>query len=289
MRLKKTGEKGGFPRFKSFARMKSLQYPQSGFRLGAKLKVTPFGEIRIKQHREIEGKIKTLTLKRSATGKWFATFCVKQESKPARENAGPQVGIDLGLKELAVISDGTVIHNPRHLKGYESDLATAQRQLSRKKLRSRSRRKAKLRVARLHEKVASTREDFLHKTTTSLVNDYSLIALEELAPKQMAQENYGKQINDAGWGTFANMLGYKAEDAGCQIVFVNPKGTTKTCSCCGQQQDMPLSERIYYCPSCGMIKDRDLNAAINILTRAHAQTTLGHSGSNAYGLATKVA
>ena len=280
-KLRKKGIDCGFPRFKSIDRMRSLSYPQAGFKLlsDKELKVSPFGKLKIRQHRKIEGKIKTLTLKKAPTGKWFATFCVEQEPKLPRENLGQQVGIDLGLKELAVISDGTVIHNPRHLKDYESDLASAQRQLSRKVKGSKNRKKSKLRVAKLHEKVSNTREDFLHKTTTQLVSNYSLIALEELAPKQMAQENFGKQINDASWGKFANMLGYKAESAGCQIVFVNPKGTTKTCSCCGFSQDMPLSERIYYCPSCGMIKDRDLNAAINILNRA----TLGHSGSNASG------
>jgi putative transposase len=284
-KLRKKGIQCGFPRFKSIDRMRSLYYPQAGFKLlsDKELKVSPFGELKIRQHREIGGKIKTLTLKKSPSGKWFATFVVEQEPVSPKENSGQQVGIDLGLKEFGVISNGMVIHNPRHLKAYESDLASAQRHLSRKVKGSQNRKKAKLKVAKLHERVSNIRADFLHKTTTDLVSNYSLIALEELAPKQMVQENYGKQINDAGWGTFTSMLSYKAESAGCEVVFVNPKGTTKTCSCCGYQQDMPLSERIYYCPSCGMLKDRDLNAAINILGRAQAQTTLGHSGSNASG------
>jgi putative transposase len=284
-KLRKKGIQCGFPRFKSIDSMRSLYYPQAGFKLlsDREVRVAPFGKLKIKQHREIEGIIKTLTLKKTPTGKWFATFCVEQEPQPITKNMGQQVGIDLGLKELAVISDGTIIHNPRHLKGYVSDLASAQRKLSKKVKGSKNRKKAKLKVAKLHEKVSNTRDDFLHKTTTNLVSTYSLIALEKLASKEMSQQNFGKQINDASWNKFANMMSYKAESAGCEIVFVNPRGTTKTCSCCGNIQDMPLSERTYNCPNCGMIKDRDLNAAINILERSQAKTTMGHIGSNASG------
>jgi len=110
------------------------------------------------------------------------------------------------------------------------------------------------------------------------VNDYSFIALEKLASKEMSEENYGKQIHDAGWSMFANMLAYKAEGAGCRVVFVDPKDTSKTCSRCGSiRDDLSLWDRTYTCPKCGLSTDRDLNAAVNILIRA----TEGHSGSNA--------
>lgn len=276
-KLKKKGVKCGFPRFKSFDRMKSLFYPQAGFSLDKKLRVTPFGEISIKKHREIKGKIKTLSLKREPSGKWFAIFCAEQESKESRINKGEKMGMDLGLKTFATLSNGETIKNPRHLKEYEEKLAWNQRLLSKKNKGSNNRKKAKLKVARIYEKVSNTRADFLHKTSTNLVNDYSLIALEKLASKEMSEQNFGKSINDAGWDMFANMLCYKAEEAGCQVVFVNPKDTTRTCSNCGHTQDMPLPERIYYCPKCNMIKDRDLNASINILNRA----TAGQAGSNA--------
>ncbi|NYZ79079.1 IS200/IS605 family element transposase accessory protein TnpB [Candidatus Micrarchaeota archaeon] len=278
--MKKKGEKGGFPRFKSFDRMKSLRYPQYefGFSLDKKLKVTPFGEISIKKHREVKGRIKTLTLKKEASGKWFAVFCVDTPKEISKENRGAAVGIDLGLKTFATLSNSLKIGNPRHLMKHEDRLAFIQRKFSKKKKRSKSRKRAKVRIARLHEKVADTRKDFLHKTSTQLVNDYSFIALEKLASKEMAEQSYGKQINDAGWNMFANMLAYKAEGAGCRVVFVDPKNTSKMCSRCGNiRNDLTLWDREYDCPNCGLSIDRDLNAARNILTRA----TPGHGGSNA--------
>ena len=137
-RLKKKGVSCGFPRFKSFDRMKSLQYPQSGFKLGTKLRVTPFGEIAIKQHRKINGVIKTLALKREVSGKWYAIFTVEEAIKKKR-NKGKEVGLDLGLKSFATLSDGEVIQNPRHLKKHEEKLAFLQRNLSRCKKGSRNR------------------------------------------------------------------------------------------------------------------------------------------------------
>jgi putative transposase len=273
-RMKKEGK--GFPWFKGIDRMKSLLYPQSGFSLGRKLKVTPFGEISIRKHREMKGKVKTLTLKRESSGKFYAIFTTKMEITP-KESGGNQIGIDLGLINFATLSDGTVIKNPRHLKRHEEKLAWAQRHLSRKKKGSKNRRKAKLKVAMVHEKISNTRADFLHKISFQLANDYSFIALEKLSSKEMAKQDFGKSINDAGWNEFANMLCYKAEEAGCKVVFVDPYGTTKECSSCGEVVDKELRERRHSCPSCGLSMDRDLNASINILSRA----TAGQAGSNA--------
>jgi putative transposase len=286
-KLRKQGKECGFPRFKSIDRMKSLHYPQyeTGFWLDRKLKVTPFGEIAIKKHREITGGIKTLTLKKEASGKWFAVFTAEEEKPMPKENRGEAVGIDLGLKTFATLSNGMKINNPRHFKGYEERLAFVQRKFSRKKKRSTNRKRAKLKVAKLHEKISDCRKDFLHKITTKLVNDYSFIASERLASQKMAEENYGKQINDAGWNMFANMLAYKAEGAGCRVVFVDPKNTTKECNRCGTITEKTLRDRMHNCPCCGLTIDRDLNAAYVILKRA----TEGHSGSNASGNATIVA
>jgi len=283
--LRKKGVKCGFPRFKSFERMKSLHYPQSGFWLEKKLRVTPFGEIAIKKHREIKGKIKTLTLKRESSGKWFAIFCAETPKEVPKENKGEAIGIDLGLSTFAALSNGKVIKGPRYLKRYEDRLAFIQRRLSKCPKRSSSRKRAKVKVAKLYEKISDCRRDFLHKISTKLVNDYSIIALEKLASKEMVEEDYGKQINDAGWNMFANMLAYKAEGAGCKVVFVDPENTTKECSNCGSMTEKTLQDRIHNCPCCGLIIDRDLNAARVILIRA----TEGHSGSNASGNATIVA
>lgn len=278
---RKKGKKCGFPRFKNIDRAKSINYPQSGFSIASnKLKVTPFGKIKIIQHRKIDGTIKTLSLKREASGKWFAVFTSEIEQTDFKSNQKGQIGIDLGLKTFATLSDGTKINNPRHLAKWEKILARKQRQLSKKEKRSKNSYKARLAVAKIHEKIQNTRADFLHKESTKLVNSYSTIGLEKLQSQNMAEQEYGKQINDAGWGRFANMLSYKAEEAGCRVVFVNPKNTTKRCHVCGNKKDMPLRERIYDCEKCGTVTDRDINAAQNILQRA---TTVGQTGSNAWG------
>ncbi len=278
-KLRRISRRAGFPRFKSMDRMKSIAYVQKGFHLGTKLKVTPFGEISIVKHREMDGRAKTLVLKRESSGKWFAIFCVDEPPKAVKQNDGPRVGIDLGLQTFATLSDGNKIANPRHIRKYEERLAFLQRRLLRKRRGSRNRRKAKQRVAKMYERVKSSRRDFLHKTSKKLSDFYSLIALEDLSCQEMAETKLGKYINDAGWSTFASMLCYKAENAGGSVVLVNPRGTTKTCSSCGKMQEIPLSARIYACNGCGMVKDRDLNAAENILARA----TAGHAGSYACG------
>ncbi|MCX6777983.1 MAG: RNA-guided endonuclease TnpB family protein [Candidatus Micrarchaeota archaeon] len=284
VKLKKQGKECGFPRFKSPDRMKSLYYPQSGFSLGKRLRVTPFGGLSIKQHREIKGKIKTLTLKRESSGKWFAIFCVREDKEQQKKNCGEKIGIDLGLTNFAALSDGKIIKNPRHFRKHEERLASSQRRLSRCEKGSRNRKKAKLKVARVHEKIANCRSDFLHKLSSELVNAYSLIALENLRSKEMAEGNFGKSIHDAGWRKFADMLAYKAEGAGCKVEFVSPEGTTKECSSCGAVVEKALSERMHTCPFCGLFVDRDINAARNILKRA----TAGTAESNASGDETRV-
>jgi len=279
-KLKKQGRKAGFPRFKSIDRMKSLHYPQygSGFSLDKKLRVTPFGEIAVKKHRETKGRIKTLTLKKESSGKWFAVFCVEQEKGIPKENKGEAIGIDLGLMSFATLSNCENIKNPRHFKKHEDRLAFIQRKFSFHKKRTKNYKKAKIRVAKLHEEISDCRRDFLHKISTELVDDYSFIALEKLASQKMSEENYGKQIHDAGWNMFANMLAYKAEGAGCRVVFVNPEDTSKMCSSCGNiRDDLSLWDRTYNCPNCGLLIDRDLNSARNILMKA----TPGQGGSNA--------
>ena len=273
VKLKREGKDCGFPRFKSFDRLKSLCYPQMGFKLiGNRLKVSPFGELKIKLHRQVKGKIKTLTLKREPSGKWFAIFTVEEEIVEFHPNQGGCVGVDLGLSKLAVASDGSIIPNPRHFKKYERKIALLGRRLSRKKKGSRNRFKAKVQLARAYEKLGNARNDFLHKTSHSLVNRYSLISLENLNIKGMVEEKFGKQINDAGWGKLASMICYKAENAGCKVVFVDPSGTTKECSRCGTIVPKTLVDRVHNCPCCGLVLDRDLNASINILNRAVGHT-----------------
>jgi len=275
--LKKKGVKRGFPRFKSIDRVKSLYYPQFGFKLGSRLDVAPFGSICIVRHREIEGRIKTLTLKRETSGKWFAIFTVEQSEPMAKENYNPQVGVDVGLTHFATFSDGLVIENPRYFKKHEQKLKFLHRKLSKRIKRSRNHWKARRRLSVAFEKVSNARSDFLHKLSTEIVRSYSFIALENLEIKKMSGKRFGKSIYDVSWGMFVRMLDYKAESAGCQVVLVNPKNTSKQCSCCGYLVEKNLSERVHMCPECGLVTDRDLNAAKNILAKA----TAGMAGSNA--------
>ncbi|MFH1222472.1 MAG: transposase [Candidatus Micrarchaeota archaeon] len=284
----------GFPRFKNIDRVKSLTYPQSGFSLGnKKLKVTPFGEINIKKHREIQGEIKTLMLKREPSGKWFAIFTAEAAVQPIPMKEGESIGIDLGLMAFATLSNGEKIKKPKHMRIYEDKLADAQRELSTKRKGSKNRRKAKIIIGRIYQKVANTRKDWLHKTANTLLSQYSLIALEKLDVQGIAKE-HGRGTGDAAWSIFTNILSYKAESAGCEVVFVNPKNTTKQCSGCSEMVRKELHERQHNCPSCGLNMDRDLNAAINILNvatssrnscgqKSQHKATDGQTGSNACG------
>ncbi len=207
MKLRKAGnKKAGFPRFRSIDRMRSLHYPQFGFSLGKKLKVTPFGEVLIVQHREIKGRIKTLTIKREASGKWFACFAVEETPTIRPSNGGSRVGVDLGLKTLATLSNGSMIKNPRFVRKYEEKIAFLQRHFSRKKKGSKNRGKAKRDVAIEFEKLKNARRNFLHHLSHNMVNLYSFISLEDLASQELAGQDFGKQINDASWGELTNML-----------------------------------------------------------------------------------
>jgi len=262
---KRLGLKAGSPRFKKYGRYKSITYPQSGFEVkGKKLLLSKIGSVNIKLHRPIKGDIKTLTIKRMPSGKWFAIFSCKI-SFEAKEKLNDTVGIDLGLNHFAVLSDGQTIENPRCLRKSESKLAKVQRQFSRKKRKSRNREKARVKVTRQHEKIANQRNDFLHKISRKIVNSYSTIVVENLQiPNMMQNHHLAKSIADASWGRFIQMLSYKAEEAGGKVVEINPKDTTQICSRCGLKVPKTLSERIHLCPYCGLKMDRDVNASRNI-------------------------
>ena len=273
---KRAGKIVGFPRFKPIERMKSFAYPQFGFKLGKRLMVSGLGGIQIKKHREIEGKIKTLTIKRMPSGKWFAVFTSELDRMEVQKKDASAVGLDLGIEHFAYLSDGATVGNPRHLKCAEEKLADAQGCLSRKKKGGKNRGMARRMVACLHEKLMNRRRDFLHKTSRKLVKKYSFIAMEDLNTAGMAKGFLAKSVLDCGWAEFTAMLRYKAEEAGCEVVLVEPALTTQTCSSCGSVRKKSLAERWHKC-ACGASMHRDFNAAINILRRA----TLGHRGSNA--------
>ena len=268
---KKAGKKAGFPRFKSFERMRSFTYPQFGFKVNEKLELSKIGNIAIKKHRKMQGEIKTLTLKKSPSEKWFAIFTTESDKKAHQNVEMPKVGIDLGIENFAYLSNGEIIENPRHLKKAEKRLKKTQRKLSKKKKGSRNRRKARLNVAKAHEELTNTRRDFIHKTSKKLVDSYSLIAMENLNVSGLARGFLAKHVLDCSWAEFLSMLHYKAEEAGCEVVLVNPAHTSQRCSSCGLMQKKTLAERWYEC-SCGASMHRDLNAAKNILARVTSGT-----------------
>ncbi|MBU2590257.1 MAG: transposase [Nanoarchaeota archaeon] len=270
---KKSGKKlkVGFPRFKS--RIISITYPQSGFRIikGNRLYASKIGNLPVKLHRVMKGKIKTMTLKRNNANQWFAYFTCETEKKKTKHCFKKHVGIDVGIESFAVFSNGELIDNPKHLFKSEQKLKKFQRKLSRKKKKSNNRKIARIKVARQHNNIVNQRQDFLHKLSNKITKSYSFIAVENLTITNMVKNHcFAKHINDASWGTFIQMLSYKAVACGGQLVKVNPRGTTTNCSNCGSKQEMPLSTRIYDCPNCGIVLHRDVNSARNILDYSRA-------------------
>jgi len=282
-KAKKTGKKVkvGFPRYKKF--VSSLTFPQAGgFSIGKKkVRLSKIGNVNFVNHREIDGTPKTCTIKKTKTGEWFVTIATEKEDIFPFTNGGGAVGIDLGIKKYAVLSDGSILQNKHIPKDERRRMKRLQKIISRRKKGSNKRRKAVLKFARKYEHISRIKEDWLHKMSRNLVNSHSFIAYEELEIANMMRNHHlARSIGEESWGTFTAMLQYKAESAGCVAVAVNPKNTSRTCSGCGNVQDIPLSERTFTCVKCGMSKDRDLNASINILARA---TTSGQGGSHASG------
>ena len=262
----KTGEDPGYPRFKSKGRYDSFTFTQSGFSLTHDNRVclSKVGSIKLVYHRPIKGKIKTLTIHRSSTGKWYACFSV--ECKPERLPDNPQqVGIDVGLKTFATLSNGAEIKNPRFFRKEEKALAKAQRKHSKLAKETPERRKHRKVVARVHERIVFRRENFTHQESRTIVNSFGVICVEDLPVNRMTHNHcLAKSIADASWSAFFAQLGCKAEEAGRQFVKVNPAYTSQTCSRCGHRQPMPLDVRVFACPCCHAQLDRDLNAALNI-------------------------
>lgn len=258
-------EKAGFPRFRSSTRYDSFTYPQLGFSLrGSKLSLSKTGKVKIKLHRAIEGKIKTLTVKREA-GRWYACFSVECEAKPLPVNT-ESVGVDVGLLAFATLSDGTEIENPRHYREAQAKLRRAQRKVARRKKGSHRRRKALQLLQRVHAHVRNQRADFHHKISRWLVNNYGTIAVEDLNVKGLAGAMLAKSVSDAGWSSFFAKLEYKAVNAGRQLIKVNPSGTSQICTC-GAHTPKDLSQRWHECSVCGLSANRDHVSAQLILGR----------------------
>lgn len=271
-RVKQGAKEVGFPRFKGFGRYDSITYPQygNGVRLeGERLILSKVGAVQVVLHRPLEGTPKTVTLTRSRTGKWFACFSCETEAEPLPPT-GAVVGVDVGLSSFATLSDGQKIDNPRFYRRDEADLKRVQQRKDAAKNAQdwpeNTRQKGIL--AKIHERIANRRSDFAHKRSRELVNTYQVIVFEDLAPLEMGKSRgMRKSILDVAWTQFVQMTLVKAEEAGRRVILVNPRNTTKMCSSCGEIVPKTLSERVHICPHCGLVLDRDENAALNILQR----------------------
>ena len=263
----KAGEKPGYPRFKGYMRYDSFTFTQApdGCQIkDGKLVLYNVGHVKIILHRPMKGKIKTCTVQRSSTGKWYVSFTC--ECEPERLPELPsQVGIDVGLKSFATLSNGEEIANPRYFRKEEKALAKVQRKLSSLTKGTPERRKHRKVVARVHERIKFRRDNFTHQESRQIIDRFGTICAEDLHVNRMVHNHcLAKSIQDASWSGFFEKLFAKAEEAGRTAIKVNPAYTSQDCSRCHHRQKMPLSERVFECPCCSLHIDRDLNAALNI-------------------------
>lgn len=265
----KSGDTPGYPRFKNINRYDSITYPQYGngcFLDGNVLRLSKIGDVKVVLHRQIKGIIKTVTIKRTPTNKWYATFSVKETPNVLQPNNNA-IGIDVGLKSFIKFNNGEYISNPKFFKQEESKLKKLQSKKDKLSKTSSKRKKLSKRITYLHEKISNKRSNFAHQLSRQIVNKYSVISVEKLDVKNMMEKSYfAKSIGDAAWTQFRNLLSYKAVEAGRNYIEVNPAYTSQTCSVCGNRKKLELKDRIYECDCCDLKIDRDQNAAINILT-----------------------
>lgn len=285
------GENPGYPRFQGRNRYNSFTYTQGGYTFHEKhVTFSKIGKIRCKFHREMVGTIKTATIKYES-GQWYVMFaCELPEGTYAKQPyTDDAIGIDLGLLHFATLSTGDTIEKPQHFRKGQADLRRKQRHLSRCKRGSHRREKARKAVAKAHRKIRNQRHDFLHKASRQLVNTYEVIVFEDLAPSNMskrpkpkqdeetgqylpngtsAKSGLNKSILDAGWSTFVMYCQAKAAWAGSvTIAKVDSYKTSQICSQCGKEGSRKdLSERTHSCIHCGVVLDRDHNAALNVLS-----------------------
>jgi len=276
----KQGDTPGFPRFKAKDRYNSFTYPQNNgsfkFTDDGKLYLSKIGHVKIALHREVKGLMKTCVVKKTPTGKWFVVIAVENEIVK-KVNDKPAVGIDLGCKVFAVLSDGSKVKREWFFKKEEDNLAKAQRKLVKQVKGTVKRKQVKKVVTKIHERITNKRKNFTHQLSRKIANKYGVICVEDLNILSMQKNKTitvngitksatptHRSINDVAWNEFVNQLKYKAEEAGSLVILVNPRNTTKECSKCGKLTDKDLSQRVHSC-SCGHTEDRDFNASKNIL------------------------
>ena len=252
----KSREDPGYPRFKGKGRYDSITYPQVGFKINENdIYFSKIGKIKTIFHRPMEGNVKIVTIKRTPTQKWYVSIICEDVPTHPLSSSKECVGIDVGLKTFAILSNGEKVENPKFYQREEKILVNAQRKEKPRKV-----------IARIYERISNKREDFIQKLSRSLVIRYGVICFEDLKIQKMIENpRYAKGIMDAAWNKLVQYTSYKAEDAGRSVVLVDPKNTSQMCSRCGQIVAKDISMRMHKCPFCGYKSDRDLNAAINIM------------------------
>ncbi len=261
----KYGKKAGYPRFKKYGNYTSFTLKKAGWKFQEnKLIVKNVGIFKLKLHREIIGKIKTITIRKNNSNKWFVSFSCDEVPQIILQKTNQSIGIDVGCESFTTDSTGLKIENPRWFKQSQEKLAKAQKEFARKQRQSKRREKKRLQISKFHEHIANQRRDFQHKVSKHYVENYDVICIEKMKAWNTFT-SLNKSMRDVAWFQFFDMLRYKAEYAGKEVVEVNPKNTSQICSGCGAMVPKTLDIRIHSCPHCGLVLDRDLNAARNIL------------------------